>query len=200
MPETNGAFRRLLGCLLLPLVLSLALATPATSASPHGERYSEGGGSDEHGNGAFWRISSVAQPSSASPACETVSASVFLTSPTLGVDRGWQRPPADLYCYTYRIQNKGDTPIKIGLPGSDVIRSPLTKVMQDFSIEVDAHSSAVLVFLAESEPKEIFSPVDIAIWDPAARRWGFIRSGPVTLYLPSRPNLIAAASVEQGKR
>jgi hypothetical protein len=75
-----------------------------------------------------------------------------------------------------------------------VVRSPLTEVMQDFSIKVDPHSTVTLVFFAESAPKETFSPVDVAIWNPAADRWGFIRSGPVSLHLPSRSNLVAVAS------
>lgn len=194
---SNTARRPLRPVLVLTLLL-LAPVTAATSA-PASEIYSEGGGSDEHGNDTFWRISSAAEPLSASqsPICNTLRASVFLAPSTVSLDLGRRSPSPLLYCYIYTVQNNGATRIKVSLPGSDVIRSPLTKVMQDFSIEVGPHGTATLVFLAESDPKETFSPVDIAVWDTAAERWGFIRSGPVSLYLPSRPNLIGVASTDR---
>jgi hypothetical protein len=190
MLKANGAYWRLLWCVLLPFVLSLSPATPTISASVDDERYSEGGGSDEHGNGAIWRISSVAEPLSESQVCDKFHVAVFVAPPTDGLDQEWESPGPFLYCYRYTIQNAGEHRIKVSLPGPEVIRSPLNKVIQDFAVEVDAHDSVTLAFLAESDPRESLSPVDIAIWDVGTNRWGFIRSGPVSLLLPSRPNLV----------
>ena len=192
---SSAAQRLLRPALVLAGLLVLTPVALTTSASSN-QVYSEGGGSDEHGNDAFWRISSAAQPlsPSASTACNAIRASVFLAPSTVSLDTSWRSSSPVLYCYIYTVKNNGATRIKVSLPGPDVIRSPLTTVMQDFSIEVDPHGTATLVFVAESDPRETFSPVDIAIWDTAAEQWGFIRSGPVSLYLPSRPNLIGVAS------
>lgn len=197
--EPNSAARWALRSVLVLVTLLLLTPVPRATSASGGEIYSEGAGSDEHGNDVFWRISSAAEPLSASqsPICDTVRASVFLAPSTVSLDLRWRSRPSILYCYIYTVENNGSTRIKVSLPGSDVIRSPLTKVMQDFSIEVHPRGTATLVFVAESDPKETFSPVDIAVWDEAAARWGFIRSGPVSLYLPSRPNLIGAASTDR---
>jgi hypothetical protein len=174
-------------------------ATLHVSASAQGEIYSEGGGSDDHGNQAFWRISSTAEPLSRSPstACNSIRASVFLPPSIMSPQAGQEAMSSLLYCYVYTVQNNGTNRIKVSLPGSDVIRSPLATVMQDFSIEVSPNDSSTLVFVAASDPKQAFSPVDIAIWDGAIKQWGFIRSGPASLYLPSRPNLIDVAFMDK---
>jgi hypothetical protein len=66
-PGRGRVLKRLLRSLVLTAgLLSLAPGGLAMSA-PWTELSSEGGGSDDHGNSAFWRISSAVEPLSGSP-------------------------------------------------------------------------------------------------------------------------------------
>jgi hypothetical protein len=109
-PGRGRVLKRLLRSLVLTAgLLSLAPGGLAMSA-PWTELSSEGGGSDDHGNSAFWRISSAVEPLSGSPSplCDAFRAWVFLSPSGASLDRGWPSSPV-LFCYTYSVQNKGDT-------------------------------------------------------------------------------------------
>jgi hypothetical protein len=84
--------------------------------------------------------------------------------------------------------------IRINLSEWDVVQSPLTKVLQDFALELDPQESATVEFLTDASvvPQNVISPVNIAVWDSAKERWSVIGAGQASLYTPSALGLLQA--------
>ena len=89
-----------------------------------------------------------------------------------------------IYKYTYVFSNKGEDRFKVNFSEWKLIHSPLTRVVQDFSFELMPNSSKTVMFLANSAPHEILSPVNIALWDSEKNKWVIIGAGKATFLIP----------------
>jgi hypothetical protein len=76
----------------------------------------------------------------------------------------------------------------------DVVQSPLTEVLQDFALELEARESAIVEFLTDKSvaPQNVLSPVNIAVWNSAENRWSVTGGGQASLYTPSALGLLKA--------
>ncbi len=89
-----------------------------------------------------------------------------------------------IYKYTYVFNNYSIGRFKINFSEWGLIHSPLTKIVQDFSFELGIKASKVVVFLANSVPHEISSPVNIAFWDEPHNRWIILGVGKAAFFIP----------------
>ena len=92
---------------------------------------------------------------------------------------------ASVYEYTYTIQNTGKVKIKIVFANENVLISPITQIVQDFSIILLPNETKKIKFIANTTPQFTSSIMCFMRWVEEKNKWfvsGYCAAS--FLYLP----------------
>ena len=95
-----------------------------------------------------------------------------------------ERDQVTLFIYTYTFQNDGKTKIKFVLSDFEVLKSPLTDILQDFAITLEPSQTRTIKFHATSTPKFASTAKVIKVWNNESKRWHNHGGGATSIYIP----------------
>lgn len=90
----------------------------------------------------------------------------------------------DFYEYTYIFKNLGTNKLKLNFSEWEFIHSPLTKIIQDFSFDLNENSTREIKFIANGPPETILSYINTGIWNKVENHWDFAGIGQASFYKP----------------
>ena len=98
-----------------------------------------------------------------------------------GLDsQGW-------HLYTYTFENQSKYKAKLNFSEWTVIHSPLTIIVQDFSITLSPGEVRVIKFFSPSKPNQTISAFNAGLWEEReVGKWEFSGIGQAGLYIPDR--------------
>lgn len=91
------------------------------------------------------------------------------------------------YLYTYTFENQSKYIAKLNFSEWTVIHSPLTTIVQDFSITLNSGEVRIIKFFSPSKPNQVVSAFNAGLWEEhEVGKWEFSGMGQVGLYIPDR--------------
>lgn len=96
-----------------------------------------------------------------------------------------KRGYASVYEYSYTIKNTGKVKIKIVFANENVLASPISQIIQDFTITLLPNETKKIKFIANTTPQSTLSYMCIMNWVEEKNKWFFFSYGNVSLYLPA---------------
>ena len=94
------------------------------------------------------------------------------------VSDGW-------YIYTYTFENYGKYKVKLNFSEWSFIHSPVTTILQDFSLSLNPGEIRIIKFFTPGKPTTVVSAVNAGFWEQLETgKWEFAGIGRAGLYVP----------------
>ena len=87
--------------------------------------------------------------------------------------------------YTYTFENRGKYKVKLNFSEWSVIHSPVTTILQDFSLTLNPGEIKVIKFFTPGKPTTVVSAVNAGFWEQLETgKWEFAGIRQAGLYVP----------------
>lgn len=91
------------------------------------------------------------------------------------------------YLYTHTFENQSKYKARLNFSEWTVIHSPLTTIIQDFSLALDVGENRVIKFFSPSKPSQTITALNVGLWEERETgKWEFSGLGQKGLYIPDR--------------
>ncbi len=93
------------------------------------------------------------------------------------------------YLYTYTFISRGRYKLKVNFSEWELVHSPLTDIIQDFSFVMQPGETKVIRFVAAGNPRTVLTQINIGVWKKDSdfydsERWYFYGAGSAGFYIP----------------